>query len=190
MKRILISLAVACLLASLAAAQSLGDAARKSREKKGGTSSSKVYTNETLPQSVSIDTGSRSTQAPGQETAAAPASGKAASAAAADEEEEEGAANPKDEEADWRKRIKELKDEIATLERELTVSERENKLRAASYYGDAATRLRDEGKYAADDRKYQAEANDKKAAIAAAKQKLEDMREELRKSGKPAAWGA
>ncbi|MGH8631617.1 MAG: hypothetical protein ACREU7_12760, partial [Burkholderiales bacterium] len=67
--------------------------------------------------------------------------------------------------------------------------ERENKLRAASYYGDAGSRLRDEGKYAADDRKYQAEANDKKAAIAAAKQKLEDMREELRKAGKPASWG-
>ncbi len=188
MKRILMSLAVACLLASLAAAQSLADAARKSKERKGGASSTKVYTNETLPQSVSIDTGSRAAQAPGQETASA-ATGKAASASAGEEGEEEEAVDPKEEEAGWRKRIKEQKDEIATLERELSVSERENKLRAASYYGDAATRLRDEAKYAADDRKYQAEAADKKAAIAAGKQKLEDMREELRKSGKPAAWG-
>ncbi len=189
MKRILMSLAVACLLASLAAAQSLADVARKSREKKGGASSTKVYTNETLPQSVSIDTGSRSAQTPGQETASASAAGAAASAAAAGDEDEEAAVDPKEEEAGWRKRIKEQKDEIATLERELTVSERENKLRAQSYYGDAGSRLRDEGKYAADDRKYQAEANDKKAAIAAAKQKLEDMREELRKAGKPANWG-
>lgn len=188
MKRILMSLAVACLLASLAAAQSLADVARKSREKKGGASSTKVYTNETLPQSASIGTGSRTAQAPGQQTAVAPASGKAA-AAADDDEEEAAAVDPKEEEANWRKRVKDQKDEIATLERELSVSERENKLRAASYYGDAGSRLRDEGKYAADDRKYQAETADKKAAIAAAKQKLEDMREELRKAGKPAAWG-
>ena len=189
MKRILMSLAVACLLASLAAAQSLADVARKSRERKGGTSSTKVYTNETLPQSASIGTGSRTVQAPGQQTASTPAAGAAKAAAAADDEEEAAAVDPKEEEANWRKRVKDQKDEIATLERELSVSERENKLRAASYYGDAGSRLRDEGKYAADDRKYQQEANDKKAAIAAAKQKLEDMREELRKAGKPAAWG-
>ena len=188
MKRILMSLAVACLLASLAVAQSLGELARKSREKKGGASSSKVYTNETLPQSTSIASGSPTAQAPGQATTSTSASGKAA-AAAADDEEEAAAVDPKEEEANWRKRVKDQKDEIATLERELSVSERENKLRAASYYGDAGSRLRDEGKYAADDRKYQQEANDKKAAIAAAKQKLEDMREELRKAGKPAAWG-
>ncbi len=188
MKRILISLAVACLLASLAAAQSLGDIARKNREKKGGTSSTKVYTNENLPQSVNIDGGIRTAQAPGQQTAST--STAAAAAAAADEEEEgEAAVDPKEEEANWRNRFKEAKDEIATLERELSVSERENKLRAASFYGDAGTRLRDEAKYAEEDRKYQAEAADKKAAIAAAKQKLEDLREELRKAGKPASWG-
>jgi len=189
MKRILMSLAVACLLASLAAAQSLADVARKSREKKGGASSTKVYTNENLPQSVSIDTASRPAQAPGQQTASTPAAGAAAAAAADEEEEEAAAVDPKEEEANWRKRIKEQKDEIATLERELSVSERENKLRAATYYADAGNRLRDEAKYAADDRKYQAEAADKKAAIAAAKQKLDDMREELRKAGKPANWG-
>jgi hypothetical protein len=187
MKRILLSLAVACLLASLAGAQSLGEIARKNREKKGGTSTGKVYTNENLPRSVSFAEGSRTTQAPGQEAAASTTTSAPTAAAAA--EEEEGAVDPKEEEAQWRARFKEQKDEIALLERELTVSERENKLRAESFYGDAGTRLRDEAKYAADDRKYQAETNEKKDKLAAAKQKLEDMREELRKAGKPASWG-
>ena len=187
MKRILLSLAVACLLASLAAAQSLGDVARKNREKRGGAAATaKVYTNDNLPQSVSFAEGSRTTQAPGK---AATATTTPKTAAAAAEEEDTEAVDPKEEEAKWRTRIKEQKDEIALLERELSVTERENKLRAESYYGDAGTRLRDEGKYAADDRKYKAETDEKKQKLAAAKQKLEDMREELRKAGKPSSWG-
>ncbi|MGH9555958.1 MAG: hypothetical protein ACRD2Y_09075 [Terriglobales bacterium] len=185
MKRILLSLAVACLLTSLAAAQSLGEIARKNREKKGTTSTGKVYTNETLPQTSTFASESRTTQAAAQEST----STTTTAAAAAIAEEEEGAVDPKEEEAKWRARFKEQKDEIALLERELTVTERENKLRAAAFYGDAGTRLRDEAKYAAEDRKYKQETEEKKQKLTEAKQKLEDLREELRKAGKPASWG-
>src|SRR4029077_9046237 len=87
---------------------------------------------------------------------------------------------------DWKSKIEAQKNSIAQLQRELDLSARENKLRAAAYYGDAGTRLRDSQKYAEDDKKYQAEAADKQKAIAAAQQALDKMRDDARRAGVPA----
>ena len=55
--------------------------------------------------------------------------------------------------------------EIATLQRELDIAQREAKLRASAYYGDAGTMLRDQARFAEDSRKEQDEINTKKQAL-------------------------
>ena len=71
------------------------------------------------------------------------------------------------------------------MQRELDIAERESRLRAAAYYGDAGTMLRDQAKFADDTRKEQDEINTKKQSLGAAQKKLEDLQELARKSGMP-----
>ena len=140
MKRILLSLAVAALLAGSALAQqSLGDLARQQRQRKRPAApSAKVYTNENLPTTTAITgVGAAPTTAAARETAAPAAAATTAAPSAEDQAKQE---------AEWRKRFSEQKQQIAQLEREVDVAKRENKLRAASFYADAGTRLRDETK--------------------------------------------
>ena len=63
-------------------------------------------------------------------------------------------------------------------------------MRAASYYGDAGSRLRNERQYADDDRKYRDQVTTKQKAIDDGKAKLEQMKDEARKAGaSPGAIG-
>ncbi len=84
-----------------------------------------------------------------------------------------------------KKQIADQTKEISTLQRELDIAQREARLRAAAYYGDAGTMLRDQAKYAEDTRKTQAEIEGKKQALDAAQQKLSDLQEQARKAGLP-----
>jgi hypothetical protein len=86
-----------------------------------------------------------------------------------------------------KKKIDAVKQEIAILQRELDVAQREGRLRAAAYYADAGTMLRDQTKFAEDSRKEQAEIDAKKEALASAQQKLADLQEEARRAGLPAS---
>jgi hypothetical protein len=61
--------------------------------------------------------------------------------------------------------------------------QREQKLRAAAYYGDAGTMLRDSAKYTEESKKQQDEIDAKKQALDAAQQKLADLEEQARKAG-------
>src|SRR6478735_1802985 len=83
----------------------------------------------------------------------------------------------------FKDKLEAQKQEIARLQRELDISQREAKLRAATFYGDAGTQLRDQAKFAEDMRKQQEEMDSKKQALDAAQQKLADLQEEARKSG-------
>ncbi len=83
------------------------------------------------------------------------------------------------------KQIEAQKKEIANLQRELDVAQREARLRSAAYYADAGVMLRDQAKFAEDSRKEQDEINTKKQALDAAQQKLADLQELARKSGLP-----
>ncbi len=162
--------------------QSLAEQARAANKNKPAPSpATKVWTNDNIPTTSGISTvGTAPAAAPSADTGE-----KTATAAATTPRSPEEMKNL---EAEWRGKFKAQKDQIALLERELTVSKRENQIRATTYYADAGNRLRDEGKYAADDRKYQAEAAAKQQQLDAAKQKLEDMKEELRKAGLPSSW--
>ena len=83
----------------------------------------------------------------------------------------------------WREKIAAQNEKIALLQRELDVLQRENRLRASSYYGDAGSRLRNPGKYAEDDRQYRDNIAAKQKAIDDAKTELENMKEAARKAG-------
>ena len=171
---------IALALSAVAQTQSptVADVARANRKGKAG--SSHVLTNESLSlKTASPDTYS-SAAAAGD---ASKSDAKGAAAAAPADETAESRQKLID---DWKAKIEGQKASIAQLQRELDLSARENKLRAAAYYGDAGTRLRDSQKAAEDDKKFQAETAEKQKAIAAGQQALDKMRDEARRAGVPA----
>lgn len=85
--------------------------------------------------------------------------------------------------ADLGKKIEDQQKEVNSLKRELDILQREQRLRAAAFYGDAGTRLRDQGKFAEDSKQEQDQIDGKKQALDTAQQKLGDLQEEARKAG-------
>lgn len=171
MKRILPLLMVMALTAGAWAQQSLGEIARKYRAQKKPTPTIRLD-DDNMPRTLNAN--------PDEDVKKPDSSDKTAS-----DEQEKKDSSEKAKETDDRlaAQIKDQKDEISRLQRELDVSEREQRLRAAAYYGDAGTQLRDQGKFAEDSRKQQEEIDSKKQALTAAQQKLDDMQEQARKAG-------
>jgi hypothetical protein len=188
--RISLLLTLSALFAAASSAQSLGEAARKARkekEKSAPSPAQKVYTNENLPSgSLSVASVSGGEKPAAQKSESLPAAGpsqtdQGGTAAASPE------GNSSQDNSAWQTKFAEQKNKIELLERELGVLEREYRLRVAVFYADAGTRLRDDRKFADADRQYKADLETKKSALAAAQQQLENMREEARKAGVPAA---
>jgi hypothetical protein len=176
MKRTLSLLAVALVAAftivsSAGAQESLGELARKQRQSKR-PSSARVITNDDIAM------------------AAAPAPVIAAEAKGdkSDKDKSDAAAVPSANDktklaASLKAKADEQKKNIAQLERELDVAQREYRLKVAVYYADVGNNLRDGKKWAEEDRKQRAELDDKQKALAAAKQKLADIQEQARAAG-------
>ncbi len=61
--------------------------------------------------------------------------------------------------------------------------QREQKLRATSYYADAGNRLRDSKRYTDEQQKFNEDIDRKKKELDAAKAELEKIKEEARKAG-------
>ena len=174
----LANLAALLALAALAAnAQSLAEAARRNRMSKPAAPASQVYTNDNLPTRGPLSTAS---------PAAAEASSSGAEAPSG-VSQEEPSAPPKDPKAEaqakaerdrleleWRGRFKTQRAAITLLEREIAAIDRELKLRPASVACSSGTLCDDK---AAREQQLQQE-----------KQKLEDMRDELRKAELPDSW--
>ena len=172
------------LVAGAAAQQSLGDAAREARKNKPSEPTTKVITNDELRSSGGLALPDYGT------TPADDKDAKANSEAKADADKDKDkpkASLSADDQAkldkDWQDKISKQKDQIALLERELDVLQRETKLRASNYYGDAGTRLRDPQKYADDDRKSRSDIAAKQKELDDAKANLEQMRDDARKAG-------
>src|SRR4030088_2210857 len=130
-------------------AQSLGDVARANRAKKHASTSAVKLDDDSMPHNSAPSAGSEA-------DAARKADDKSASAKGAEYKEakkETDAQKPKNDQLT--KQIDGQKKEIGTLQRELDIATREARLRAAAYYGDAGTMLRDQGKFAEDTRKEQ-----------------------------------
>jgi len=88
---------------------------------------------------------------------------------------------------EWQQKLTAQKDQIDLADRELDVLKREYQLRAAAFYADAGDRLRNSAAWDRQDTQYKQQIADKQKALDDAKQKLEEMQEEARKAGIPAA---
>lgn len=178
MKRMLLALLGLTLAVSTAAAQdvSLGEYARQQRAKKKTSSTSKVYTDEDLPKSTTL---AESRGAAAAEPAAATAESGEKPAAAGEVSPEERAKA----EAEWKTKVADQKKAITQAERELDVLQREYKLRAAVYYADAGTQLRDSEKWTKEEVKFRDDLAAKQKEVQEAKDKLEQLREEIRRAG-------
>jgi hypothetical protein len=194
MKRLWLFLAVGILGAGFAAAQdqgiSLGDAARMQREKKAQSSpNGKVYDNENLPKkntlsSTTGDFGGLPAEDDKDKEGAVTADASAAKGKGdkAEKTDEEAA---KDKQEEFKSKAADIKKEIDQLNREIDVLNREQRLRAAAYYGDAGAKARPENqaKWVADEKKFQDDLKAKQDDLAAAKQKMTDLQDEIRKAG-------
>ena len=188
------------MLVGTAMSQSLADQAKAARQqpKKSAT---KVYTEDDLPsvpasRMAEESHAAEATAANAEAAKEAPATDAAAAsgdAVASDATKEDDAAAKeqaaKDKEAaeadakEWKSKVDDQQQQISSLEKEVDLMQRENKLRQASYYGDAGNQLRDQKKWADEQRQYQTDLEAKQKAIADAKEKLDDTREQARKSG-------
>jgi hypothetical protein len=203
MKRLLLLLFTATLGAGLAVAQdqgiSLGDAARMQRDKKGQTSpNAKVYDNENLPKSGAISTttgdyaGVAATPSRSSSSSSSTsASASSTTAAAAGKDTKSAEDSSKEQEAEFRTQVAEAKKNIDQLSRELDIMQREQRLRAAAFYGDAGVRARPENqaKYLSDEKQYQETLKSKQGELDAAKQALDQVRDNIRKAGLPSTIG-
>ena len=176
----LVILAFGCTLATLATAQqSLGDAAREARKNKPAEPTTKVVTNDDFGRPwVSINPDTSDSQ-----EASKPDADKEKDKDKDKNKEKTTAEQQAELDKQWREKTSAQNEKIALLERELDVLQRENRLRASSYYGDAGNRLRNPGKYAEDDRQYRDNIAAKQKSIDDAKTELENMKEAARKAG-------
>jgi hypothetical protein len=175
---------------------SVAEAARKAREaKKAAPAGTKVYTDD----DVKPATPSSSAQATSQTGSdAAPATGDAQAPAQAAPASADGtqpadanaapAANPgKADEKAWRDKFRSQRDQIARLEKELDVLQREEEKAQVQYYPDPQKAL-SEGYSRKDINEKDTKIAAKKDEIAKAKQVLSDLEDDLRKSGGDPGW--
>jgi chromosome segregation ATPase len=175
-----------CLAGIPAAAQSqdssqqqtgdpLADAARKAREaKKEAPKPKKVYTDDDLKKGEPAPD-------PASNSTAGNASGTATSSAG------QGKADDPNAEAAWRKKFQNQRDLISRAEKELDLLQRELEKAQVAYYPDPQKALMEQNN--------RQEINDKTAKIDAKKkeidqlkQGMEDMEDQLRKSGGDPGW--
>ena len=202
-------LVMGCIVfgAAIARAQSLGDYAKSVRKEKAQPSATaKHFDNDNMPKSDHLtvmgqpaapEAAKDETKRDGdtdQPKADAKETDKteAESTAASDKQAPSAKEKDKDENAEkqkawdeWKKRLQAQKNEIATLEKDLDLTNREYRLRAAAMYADAGNRLRNSAEWDKEDRDYKAQIAQKEKAIEDAKSKLESLKEDARKDGVP-----
>lgn len=190
MKQVFVAVAVlvvALLVSTSMSAQSLGEIARKNRQK-NKPQAEKVYTNDNLPKTATISTVGQAAPeaepAEGKEAAA----GEAKPAEGAEGEAADKEADSKDAEKEWRQKAADQKQAVADLEREINLLEREHQVQVATFYADAGNRLRNDREWADKERAFNEQLEQKKQQLEQEKQKLDALREEARKAGVPAGW--
>ncbi len=201
MKRIgyvLLEVVLAGMLVTLAGAQSepLGDYARTVR-KTEKPASAKKYDNDNLPASDKISIVGNATDSAGSEDGnpapdANSAKGEESSTATApaspaqDAEKKADSSDSQKANDEWKKKFAEQQGKVDLLSRELDVTQREYRLRAAAFYADAGNRLRGSGTWDKEDTKYKQDIAQKQKAVDDAKKALDDLKEQARKAGVPA----
>jgi type I restriction-modification system DNA methylase subunit len=155
----------------------VADAARRAREQqKNAPKPKKVYTDDDIkPATPSSDARAGAAQ-PGQ-----PAGGSQTT------DNGQGAAGKDDAETVWKKRFQEQHNKIATAEKELDILQRESEKAQVQYYNDPQKALREQFTRK-DINDKNAKIDQKKHEIADLKKQLDDMEDELRKSGGDPGW--
>jgi hypothetical protein len=159
----------------VAAAQSLGDAARAARKNKPEPSStSRHFDNDNLPTGDALSV-------VGPPPASTANAGQAPKAAAVDPS---ATATERQKTADeWKQKLDQQKQKIDSLNHELDLDQREYRLRAAAMYSDAGNRLRNAAQWDKDDTQYKTDVDGKQKALDAARQELDEIQEQARKAG-------
>jgi hypothetical protein len=178
-----VPLAVAQTTAATPDQTSLGDYARKVHKDPAAKAKPKVYDNDNLPADDKLSV----VGAPA--SAAGDASGDAGKTA-----DNKDAAKPDDEQTKkqaewkgWQDKLASQKNSIDLASRELEVLQKEYQLRAAAMYADAGNRMRNAAQWDKEDADFKQKIADKQKSVDDAKQKLDEMQEEARKAGVPAA---
>ncbi|SRR5579872_74905 len=179
--------------ASPAETAPLGDYARKVRsDKKQPTA--KKFDNDNLPKDDKLSVVGGAGEAPADATARKEEDNAAADDKAQADKKQPAPATVKPGQSqeereqvysEWQARIAGQKSHIDLLSRELDVEQREYKLRAAAMYGDAGDRLRNQANWDKEDADYKQKIAEKQKAVDEAKEELNNMEEEARKSGVP-----
>src|SRR5437660_1698016 len=165
-----------------AAAQSLGDYARAARKKKvEPTSTTRHYDNDNLPTNETLSVVGPPPPAPANAGpgAANTSSTPAAKAAAADPAA--AAAERKKTADELTKKLDQQKQKIDSLNHELDIDQREHRLRAAAFYGDAGTRLRDSAQYDKNTARKRTISKAKKKPVVAAQQEPDQIKDKARR---------
>jgi hypothetical protein len=173
---------------------SLGDYARKAHKDPNAKAKPKVFDNDNLPSEDKLSvigaapvTTADATAADAASKAAAPATGKDAAAATPAASPEDERAKKQAEWKTWQDKISAQKNSIDLASRELDVLQKEYQLRAAAMYADVGNRLRNSGQWDKEEADFKQKIAEKQKTVDEGKQKLDDMQEEARKAGVPAA---
>jgi len=181
------AMGVLLLFGTGAFAQSLGEVARSARKGKTHQSAANhQYDNDNLPKTEHLSvvgpapavTGNGSTptgdvnpqnQAPAQATSAA--------------DKKASAEKPPSAADEWKNKIDDQKQKVASLSHELELTQREYRLRAVAMYSDAGNRLRNSATWDKEDADFKKQLDEKQKAVDAAKQDLDNLTEQARKAG-------
>jgi hypothetical protein len=192
----------------------LGDYARQARKQRQQAAPPvKTYDNDTIPRDDKLSVVGQAPETPdasvpvNSEAAAeaAKAAGKSEAGAASDQkpaetnpapqsasgEDKKPAADAQAEKQkmfkDWQTKIAAQQAQIDELAKDLDLTTREYRLRAATFYADAGNRLRNAGQWDKEDAQFKEQIADKQKKLEDAKQALEDLREQARKAGVPSS---
>lgn len=175
------------MLVTMAGAQSesLGDYARSVR-KDEKPAPAKKYDNDNLPTSDKISVVGIATESSPDEANAAstPVDSSAQPKQDAGKPADSSDAHKANDE--WKQKISDQQAKVDILTREVDVTQREYRLRAAAFYADAGNRLRNQGAWDKEDAQYKQDLAKKQKALDDAKKAVDDLKEKARKAGVPA----
>ena len=175
--------------------ESLGDYARSVR-KDEKPASAKKYDNDNLPKSDKISVVGNATESspedanaastPGNSSAQAKDGTTPSTPAAQDAGKPAEGSDAHKANDEWKQKISEQQAKVDMLTREVDVTQREYRLRAAAFYADAGNRLRNQGAWDKEDAQYKQDLAKKQKALDDAKKAVDDLKEKARKAGVPA----
>jgi hypothetical protein len=186
----LLTLAAGVASAQSSSTPSLGDAARAASKNKADASpATRHYDNDNLPTNDAL-----SVVGPEPVAATSAQSKDAASVKDKDNDKDKNndkkpadptvAAAERQKSADeMKKKLAEQQQKIDALNHEISLDQREDRLRAAAFYSDAGTQLRNSAEWQKEQTQSKNDADAKQKALDAAKQQYDEMQEQARKAG-------